>query len=122
MSDVKRRAAAQTATRLGTDERATLFSLFEQHVVREPDNAAYYEALRFFVESDVAGALETYANCLIKATADRIPAGVGTNAVTLLQNKPAARAVLEPAIAHLRELKSTRVGVAVDKALAPRRA
>ena len=81
-----------------------------------------YEALRFFIESDVAGALETYANCLMKAAADRIPAGVGTNAVTLLQNKPAIKAVLEPAIERLRGLKSTRAGMAVDKALAPRRA
>ena len=121
MSDAKRRTAAQTATQLSTEERATLFSLFEQYVVREPDNAAYYEALRFFVESDVAGALETYASCLMKAAADRIPAGVGTNAVTLLQNNLAAKAALEPAIARLRGLKSTRVGVAVDKALAPLR-
>jgi len=122
MSDVKRRTAAQTATRLGAEERATLFSLFEQHVLREPDNAAYYEALRFFIESDVVGAVETYANCLMKATADRIPAGVGTSAVTLLQNRPAAKAALEPAIERLRGLTSTRVGVAVGKALAPRRA
>ena len=121
MSDVKRRTAAQTATKLGTEERATLFSLFEQYVVREPDNAAYYEALRFFIESDVAGALETYASCLMKAAADRIPAGVGANAVTLLQNNLAAKAALEPAIERLRGLKSTRVGVAVDKALAPLR-
>ena len=121
MSDVKRRTAAHTASQLGTEERATLFSLFEQYVVREPENAAYYEALRFFIESDVAGALETYASCLMKAAVDRIPAGVGTNAVTLLQNNLAAKAALEPAIERLRGLKSTRVGVAVDKALAPLR-
>ena len=122
MSDVKRHAAAQTATQLDTEERATLFSLFEQYVVREPGNAAYYEALRFFVEFDVAGALETYASCLMKAAADHIPAGVGTNAVTLQQQHPAAKAALKPAIERLRELTSTRVGVAVVKALAPVRA
>jgi KAP family P-loop domain len=122
LSDGKRRTAAQTAVGLGPDERATLFSLFEQHVVREPDNAAHYEALRFFIDSNVPGAPEAYARCLIKADSSRIPPGVATNAVTLLQSKPAVKPALEPAIIHLRGQKGTRAGTAVEKALAPRKA
>jgi hypothetical protein len=121
MSDVKRRAAAQMAVRLTAEERAILFSLFEQHLIREPDKAGYYEALRFFIDSSVPGALEAYANCLMKADAGRMPPGVATNAVTLLQSKSSLKPILEPAINHLRLQKDTRAGRAVENALAPRK-
>lgn len=117
MAKPKRVAAADSAKGLSADERTMLYSLLEQHLAVEPEKTDYYEALRYFVELDVPGAIDAYVRVLTNADPKRMPPAVALSAVTLSRTKTAVGGQLHTALEHLREQPDSRAGAAVKNAL-----
>jgi hypothetical protein len=111
----KRNAAMDLARKLNEDERVSLLSLIAQHIAREPGNKDGYDAIRFLIESGVAGAAELLKNTIIDRPLDDVPPAIGMDFMTLYKAKPELQAILDPAKNHLLR-SSTRVGKAAQAA------
>lgn len=111
----KRKAAVRSAAALRDDERAVLFALLDQHIVRQPGQKLGYDALRSLAEGGVTSAAETLATILINRPPDKVPPAVGMDVLTLLNAHPELSGILEPVQEHLSR-SSTKVGAAVRDA------
>lgn len=112
----KRNAAIATAKSLGADERASLLTLVDQLVARQPDQKSGYEALRVLAEGRVSGAADLLGDILEKRPAESVPPSVGADLVTLSRSLPEPVSALQAAISRL-EKSGARIGVAVKDAL-----
>jgi hypothetical protein len=97
----------ETAKKLTADERASLLSLVEQRIVRQLDDKAGFDALRYLIEAEVAGAAELVAKIILSNPLDNVPANVGMDLATLHQKKEHLRSTLDPALAHLKKSQTT---------------
>lgn len=112
----KRNMAMATARDLTEDERASLLSLIDQLIYRQPEDKAGYDALRCLAESGVIGSAELFVNILVQRPLDNVPANVGMDFMTLYKAKPELCSILEPAKEILLQSK-TRIGKAAQSAI-----
>jgi len=111
----KRNAAMMAAKNLTEDERASLLSLIDQLISRQPEDKAGYEAVRCLIEAGIAGSAEFLVKTLTQRPLDNVPANVGMDFMTLYKTKSELSSILDPAKQLL--LKSdTRIGKAAQSA------
>jgi hypothetical protein len=118
-STPKRNSAMDTAKGLSEDERASLLSLIDQRIARQPENKTGYDALRYLAEAGVAGAAEFLGQTLVQRPLENVPANVGMDFMTLYKAKPEIRNCLEAAKERL-STSATRVGKAAQSAINPK--
>lgn len=111
----KRNAAMTAAKDLTEDERASLLSLIDQLIARQPEDRAGYEAVRCLIEAGIAGSSELMAKTLTQRPLDNVPANVGMDFMTLYKAKPELSSILNSAKDLLMK-SSTRVGKAAQAA------
>jgi hypothetical protein len=105
----------RSAPDLTEDERASLLSLIDQLISRQPEDKAGYDALRFLAEADVREAAELLANILLQRPLDKMPRTVGMDLMNLYRGKPELRGILDPAKDHLLRSKAA-IGIAARSA------
>lgn len=111
----KRNSAMGTAKGLPEDERASLLSLIDQRIARQPENKTSYDALRYLAEAGVAGSAELLVQTLVQRPLENVPANVGMDFMTLYKTKPELRSCLDPARERLLS-STTRIGKAAQSA------
>jgi len=60
----KRNNAMETAQKITEDERASLFTLIDQHITRQPEDKAAYGAIKNLIEAGVPGGAELLGKIL----------------------------------------------------------
>lgn len=108
----KREAGLLSLQQFQADECNTLFGLLDQHIKRKPHEKTGYDAYRFLVEKDIAGAAEHLAQAAMSVPSNAIPPAVGMDLLTLSQAKVGIAAILAPALARLEESES-KAGAAI---------
>jgi hypothetical protein len=111
----KRNSAMETAKGLSEDERASLLSLIEQRIARQPESKIGYDSLRFLAEAGVVGSAELLAQTLVQRPLENVPPNVGMDFMTLYKAKPDLRSCLETAKERLLSSDS-RAGKAAQSA------
>jgi hypothetical protein len=114
-STPKRNTAMGTAKGLSEDELASLMSLIDQQIVRQPENKTGYDALRCLAEAGVVGAAELLGQTLVQRPLEKVPSSVGMDFMTLYKVKPELRKFLEAAKERLLSSDS-RAGKAAQSA------
>lgn len=114
-STPKRNSAMETVKTLSEDELASLLSLIDQRIARQPENKTGYDAMRYLAEADVVGAAELLSQTIVQRALENVPAGVGMDFMTLYKAKPKLRSYLDPARERLLSSK-TRIGKAAQSA------
>jgi len=111
----KRNSAMETAKGLSEDEKASLLSLVDQRISRQPANKTGYDALRYLAEAGIAGAAELLGQTLVQRPLEKVPSNVGMDFMTLYKVKPELRKCLETAKERLLSSDS-RAGKAAQSA------
>lgn len=111
----KRNAAMGTAKGLSEDELASLLSLIDQQIARQPENKTGYDALRYLAEAGVVGAAELLGQTLVQRPLEKVPSSVGMDFMTLYNVKSNLRKFLEAAKERLLSSDS-RAGKAAQSA------
>jgi predicted KAP-like P-loop ATPase len=112
----KRNAAMTAAKALTTEERETLLQLLDQRILRQPEDAAGYDAFRSLIEAGINEAAATLVEILTKRPLDKVPPALGMQITTLYNAKPELRGMLELARTQLSTSKS-KVGKAYQESL-----
>ncbi|MGO9374671.1 MAG: P-loop NTPase fold protein [Syntrophobacteraceae bacterium] len=112
----KRNSAMEAARKLTEDERASLLTLVDQLISRQPEDKTGYRAILYLIEADVTGAAELLANTLSQRPLEKVPPNVGMDFMTLYKAKTKLRSILDVAKDRLLESK-TRIGKAAQSAM-----
>ena len=120
-STPRRNRAVKELGQLIADEMASLFDLFEQQIMRHPDQKNGHDALRALIEADVPGSPEVWAAILKNCPANSIPPAVGVDLITLVRSKPQLGETLTPSIDALSGT-NTKIGRAIKAQTDPKKA
>lgn len=117
----RRNRAVTNIGQLTADEMASLFDLFDQQIMRHPDQKNGYDALRALIEANTPGAPDVLATVLKKCPANSIPAAIGVDLLALVKGKPELKSALNPCINAL-ESTDTQIGRAIRVQKKPKKA
>lgn len=114
-SKPKRIAAVTDAKNLAEDEIASLLTLIDQAISRQPSETVGYDVLRDLIDAGVNQAAERLVSILMQRPLDHVPPGVGVSLITIHRERSELKEILSPAIEHI--LKSnTKISTAVRSA------
>lgn len=112
----KRNSAMESAKTLSEDDRASLFDLISQRIVREPETKLGYDAIRYLAEAGLPGSAELFNRILMEHPLEKVPAAVGMDIMNLCNSKSELTSILQPAKELLLN-SSSKAGKAAQSAL-----
>lgn len=120
LAETSRRASAQAAKNLASDELVTLNGLIARHIQRSPDQKSGYDAFRALIEAGVESA-KAFSETLISVPLAKVPPALHADLVLLTKSRADLGATFQAVFARFADAKDTRIGKAAGAGRAARK-